>query len=290
MDIIQKITRENILADTHSHFSSLEFDDSKELDIKRALDKNVRIIIDVATDFSTTKKVLENARNFDEVFSTIGIHPEVCVKNSDLYASQQDEILNNFYELKTWFEELSRADRDLICMVGETGIDTFWMQKNEVESQEFASCLDKQKSLFQKHIDLAIEYNLPLSVHSRNSIGLCFEMLKDTNARAVFHCLTPDIDDNEASFYTKASKILERGFYISINGIITFKNAKILRNTFFKILREKNKQKVRTLADIYNTGFVFETDAPLLAPEGKRGERNEPAYIADIYNFVIENI
>ena len=105
----------------------------------------------------------------------------------------------------------------------------------------------------------------------------------------MFHSITPEIDDDEYSFEGKLREILEMGFYISLNGIITYKSANLLRNTVLKIFKSKVKcqQSKVSLNDFYNAGFVFETDGPYLAPEGKRGERNEPANVSLVYDFLV---
>lgn len=289
MQILQKIIDDVILADTHTHLNEQVFDlDRNEL-VERALDVGIKYIIDVGVDLQTSKKAYIYSCTNPFVYSTFGLHPEVCIKGSDMYIENEEKIFNHFETIRQWYLECIDKQKERIQMVGETGIDAYWMEKNNVDSDEFNRSLDTQKTLFRKHIELACETSLPLTVHSRNAIDICLNELKNFGGKVVFHCLTPDIQDDKESFYRKVNMILEHGFYISINGIFTFKNAHILRNTYLEVLREKNTKKSLTLFDVYKSGFIFETDAPFLAPEGRRGERNEPQYIRLILKFLQNN-
>ncbi len=244
-------------------------------------------IFDIGVSVESSKLTVENHQKFPNLISaSVGIDPEIHIPGSELYIEFSDNK-NEIEKLKNFIYE----NKDKIAMIGETGIDLYWLKKQNIETQ---SSITKQKELFKSHIELSHTFKKPLTIHSRNAIQACIDILKEkdqTSAsyiKGVFHSLTPDIEDNENSFYTKCKTILEMGYFIGINGILTFKNATIIRNTFVKILKENYKSELTKIEphNIYESGFVLETDGPYLAPTPIRGTVNTPGNIKIIFDFI----
>lgn len=285
----RQLLESNSLFDSHCHLNANAYDTDRQEIIGHAVDKGVCPIVDIAVDINSTRLAIDTAKqNPDLVYATAGIDPESFVPGSDLYVEDGSDVYRQFDGLIPLIEN----NLDYIVMIGETGLDNYWIQKLGLDEVSVDKSIQYQKELFEKHIKLAITYNLPLSIHSREAIDECIKLLQiyaTENVWGVFHSITPEVDDDEYSFEGKLREILEMGFYISLNGIITYKSANLLRNTVLKIFKSKvNCQQSKvSLNDFYNAGFVFETDGPYLAPEGKRGERNEPANVSLVYDFLV---
>jgi len=279
----------NQLFDSHCHLNAADYDLDREGVVKRAQESKITTIIDIAVNLESTKKALESTNNFPEkVFATAGIDPEVFVPGSDMYIENGEEVYTQFEALIAVIE----ANTDKIVMIGETGLDNYWNKKHEVDKDDAEQSLEYQKELFKNHIKLSKTYDLPLTIHSRETVDECIEILESYASEdvwGVFHSITPEADDDQYSFEEKLRKILDMGFYISLNGIMTYKSANLLRNTVLKILKSKFQVPNKEVSpiDFYNAGFVFETDGPYLAPEGKRGDLNEPSNVLDIYNQIV---
>ena len=151
-------------------------------------------------------------------------------------------------------------DKNDIIAVGEIGIDLHWKKDN----------LDLQINIFKEQIDIANQYNLPVVIHSRESLSEILKVLKNKNVNCggVFHCFTGNIEN--------AKQIIDLGFKLGIGGVVTFKNGKI--------------DKFLNQIDIKN--IVLETDSPYLAPTPHRGKRNESSFtdlickkISEIYQL-----
>jgi TatD DNase family protein len=279
----QKLLEQNDLFDSHCHFNSAVYNiDRKDL-VNRAIQNNVEIVIDIGIDEDSSRKAVAIAKQFSgNVYAAVGVDPQLCIPGDEMYVDDMSKLFSQFGQIS----KLAYDNRDKVIMVGETGLDLYWMKVKKLDEHSVQQSYKNQKMLFEKHIELASELDLPLSIHSRESIDECIEILSKYNVGGVFHSLTPEVDDNEESFEKKVRTILEMGFYISLNGIITYKSANLLRNTIFKILRSKNDD-IQDPIDFYEAGFIFETDGPYLSPEGKRGERNVPENIKGIYQFLV---
>jgi TatD DNase family protein len=159
----------------------------------------------------------------------------------------------NFMEELTIVKEFYETRR--FVAVGETGLDFYWdltFSKEQYES-------------FQIQIELALQYDIPVVIHSRNSIDECIKVIKQNqkgNLKGVFHCFSGNIG--------QANQIVDLGFYLGIGGVVTFKNSGL--------------DKVMQDIDLKNV--VLETDAPYLAPVPYRGKRNECSYL----KYVVEKL
>lgn len=223
-----------MLIDTHAHLNFPQFkQDTIENILQRALANDVQKIINVGSDLRTSKESIELAQKYNNVFATVGIHPH----DAESGLPQMSEL-----------ENLINSNK--VVAIGETGLDFY---KN-------FSPQDKQKIVFEKQLELAIKYQKPIIIHSREADQNTYEILKAWQpAKAVMHCFAGDIG--------YAKKILDLGYLISFTGNITFpKNIK--------------GQEVASYAPLDR--IMLETDCPFLSPEPHRGQTNEPAYIKHI--------
>ncbi|MFU8792696.1 MAG: TatD family hydrolase [Acholeplasmataceae bacterium] len=226
-----------MIIDTHAHLNMEHF----QLDIKDVLDRayeaDVKKIIVIGMDQASNQRAIDIARKSPDLYATAGIHPAHVDDDQDMKAV-----------------EVLLKDPKVVA-IGECGIDLYWRQDN----------LDLQKTIFQAHIDLAVTYGLPLVIHNRNAFDIIYDMLLPYKGRVkgVFHCFSSNLDD--------AKKAVDLGFYIGIDGPITFKNA----TDIYEIVKNIDLKHL-----------LVETDSPFLAPKPFRGKRNEPAYL----KYVVDDI
>ena len=263
------------LFDSHAHLSypsKLSIDEV----ITNAKVAGVIAIVDVAVDLKTSLITLENHRRYpDYVYPTVGIHPELVVPGSDLFDSNIDEMsLDQIFEK---LEQIIEQNRDKIVMIGECGIDYYWLEKSDLSSEDKERSKTTQREMFRRHLVLADKYSLPLTIHSRDSLDDCLEIINKSglNLFGIFHSFTGNLDD--------ATRIFERGFAIGINGIATYKSAQEIRDTVKSILGH-GMHSPKTL---YESGIFLETDAPFLLPRGSRGASNQSSNIKLIFDSVI---
>ena len=240
------------MIDTHSHIYSEEFDADRITVISRAIESGVQKIILPNVDSESLPRMLRLEAEYPEYcFAAIGLHP----------TSVNQDVEN---ELKMVRDELER--RKYIA-IGEIGIDLYW-DKTFLKEQIYA---------FQTQIEWALEYNLPIIIHQRDSFRDTMNALqpyKNKGLRGVFHSFGGTRDE--------AYEIINfGGFVMGINGVVTFKNSKLSE----------------TIKHFSLENFILETDAPYLTPVPFRGKRNESAYvkyvcekIAEIYQIRAEKV
>lgn len=222
------------MIDTHTHLYAEEFDHDRGEAIKRAIDKGVNKFFLPAIDSESHEKMLALETEFPEqIHAMMGLHP--C-----------------YVKPESWEKELSIVENFLnkrkFCAIGEIGIDLYWDK----------STLDIQIKAFEWQIDQAIERDLPIVIHSRESFDEIFEVLerkKHPKLRGIFHCFSGNLQ--------QAQQAIALGFALGIGGVVTFKNGKI--DQFLK--------------EISLEHIVLETDSPYLAPVPFRSKRNESAYL-----------
>lgn len=240
-----------ILTDTHTHLYSDEFDTDRSEMIQRAILNGVTRFFIPAIDSNHAEAMYALERNYPEnVFLMMGLHPTYVKEN---------------YEQELDFVEQEFARRKFVA-VGEIGIDLFWDQ----------STLEIQKIAFQRQIQLAKKYKLPINIHCRNAFDEIFEVLeleKSDDLFGIFHCFT--------GTHQQALQAISYNMKLGIGGVVTFKNGKI----------------DQFLNEIDLNHIVLETDSPYLAPVPFRGKRNESSYVvnvveklAEIYALPIEEI
>ncbi len=226
------------LIDSHAHIQGPEFAADQNAVIERARVAGVEKIVVVggAGELSSNDAAVAVAHSFTGLFATVGMHPHDAKD-----VSEQD------------FERLQRLAADpIVVAVGETGLDFYYDH----------SPRDLQIKVFARFIHMARALQLPLIVHDRDAHREIAELLKSEGGeslRGVIHCFTGDYDD--------AKTFLDRGFYLSFSGILTFKNAEPLRAAARRLPLDR---------------LLVETDAPYLAPAPHRGKRNEPAFVLHV--------
>jgi TatD DNase family protein len=226
------------MIDFHAHL-----DDEKILPfldeiIKRAKDTGVSLIISPSINLNSALKIIEISKKFENVLPMIGIHPSEVDNFKDEDLNQLEDFIK----------------KEKIIGIGEIGLDyTYKTDKN------------KQKEIFEKQLQLAEKYKLPVVLHIRETFNDIFEILKNFKVVPIWHSCTGNLEEVE--------KFLEIGGFISFSGIITFKNANRLREIV----------KIVPLERIF-----LETDSPYLTPEPYRGKINEPSYIKFVYQKVAE--
>ena len=240
------------MIDTHSHIYSEEFDADRDEVIKSAKEAGVTKIVLPNVDSDSLPRLLElEARYPDYCYAAVGLHPESVKEN---YQKELDVIR----------EELER--RKYIA-VGEIGIDLYWDKTYQTE----------QILAFQTQVEWAIEFNLPVIIHVRNSHNETIQALKPyagKGLKGIFHCFggTPE----------EAAEIFSLGdFKLGIGGVVTFKNSGL----------------AASLMHIPPENLVLETDSPYLTPAPFRGKRNESAYtvlvaekLAQVYDMSVGEI
>jgi TatD DNase family protein len=231
-----------MLIDSHAHIQGADYADEIEAVIDRARQAGVEEIIVVggAGEMSSNSAAVALAESHANLYATVGMHPH------DAKEVGGEDIQK--------VKELARHPK--VIAVGETGLDYYYDH----------SPRDVQRRVFAQFIGLAREAALPIVVHERDAASDAAELLRSEGSgslRGVIHCFT---GDKEA-----ARTYLDLGFYLSFSGIITFKNATVLR----EVVREAPLERI-----------LVETDSPYLTPVPYRGRRNEPAYV----RFVAETM
>jgi len=234
--------------DTHCHLNSEQLYENYEMFINRALDNEVDNMVVVGYDLISSKRAVEIAKQYDFIYAAVGIGPNDCLDTTDQDLSIIDEYLNE----------------PKVVALGEIGLDYYW---DDVPK-------DKQMVIFQKQIDLAKKHNKPIVIHCRDAYEDTYQMLKRNGHSGIMHCYSGSAQ--------MAERFIKLGFYISLAGPVTFKNARVPKDVAEKIGLEH---------------LLIETDCPYLTPHPFRGKLNEPANviyiaqeIAKLKNMEIENV
>lgn len=264
------------LFDSHCHLNDSRFDEDRDEVVDRAIETGVKHIVDVAVDVNSAGRSLELSGKYKGVVhSTVGIYPEFLIPGASMFKGEvgEDEVLTRIEDI----DSLLSKHKGRFLMVGECGLDYYWLVKNVRGKEEFDRSVSLQKLLFEEQIKLAVKHKLPLTVHHRESTDDCLELLaKYPETRAIFHSFTGDL--------RQANAILSAGHNVGINGIITFPNATELQQVVKGIL---DGVSIESPQDLYEKGVYLETDSPYLAPQAKRGKRNEPENISAIFRSLV---
>jgi len=227
--------------DTHSHLDMPEFDDIEQV-IERAKKAGIEAIVNVSYDFDSSSGCVCLADEIDFIYGAVGVHPHSA-------ETLTVDVLNKLHKF---------AENKKVVAIGETGLDYY---KCEVPK-------DIQKKAFRTQLSLAQELNLPVIIHCREAHEDIIPIINEENKgnlRSVFHCFAGD--DKLLDY------IIDRKFFVSFTGNITFKKAELLRNYVKRTPLEN---------------MMIETDCPYLAPEPFRGQRNEPTFVAYIAKAIAE--
>lgn len=221
-----------MLVDTHAHLDSARFNEDREDVISRSLAAGVHAIITVGVDLDSSRKAVALAEHSPYVYAAVGVHPHEAARVG------QDDLA-----------ELARlSEYQAVVAVGEIGLDFY---RN-------LSPAGRQKEILVAQLQLASQMDKPVIIHDREAHTETMSILRDEaqGLRGVLHCFSGDLD--------MAVQAAQMGFYISLAGPVTFRNARRLQ----QLVRELPLHCV-----------LIETDCPYLAPHPHRGRRNEPAYV-----------
>lgn len=219
--------KNNYLIDTHCHISLTDDIDSMVMDAEK---NNVLKFIMSGCDAKSIRDGLEIIYRYPTIYMTAGFHPDEADNVTDKDLEDLEKII---------------VTNKKIIGIGEIGLDYYHNDMN----------IEKQKEIFIKQIELAEKYDLPIVIHSRESIQDVYDILKCHHARGVIHCFSGSLE--------MAKLFIDLGFYLGIGGVLTFKNSKL-------------KEVVQELS---LDNIVLETDSPYLAPEPYRGHTNYPQNI-----------
>jgi len=265
------------MIDTHCHVHFRAYKDDMDAVIKRTLQKGVRMIT-IGTQSTTSKNGIEVARQYDGVYTTIGLHPNhTCEQH---FEDEQEEIHTRCESFDpAYYRELAKDPK--VVAIGECGLD-YYRIPAEVDRE---TLIGKQKEELRKQIALADELNLPVVIHCRGAHTDQVAMLKEfvdtgrLTRRGVIHCFTGTLQ--EARAYHAI------GFLTSFTGIITFPPRRgDLSPPFQGGVGGGYSALQKVVRDCPLEMMMLETDAPYLTPEPHRGERNEPWMV----QFVAEKI
>jgi TatD DNase family protein len=231
------------LIDSHCHLNYAGLAERQDEVLASARAKGVTGFLNISTRQSEWGEVLGVAERNPDVWATVGVHPHEADAHPDLGAAALVEA----------------ASHPRVIAIGECGLDYFYNNSER----------EAQKERFEAHIEASRQSGLPLVVHTRDAEEDTAEILgravREGGVTGVLHCFTGTAD--------LARKALDLGFYISLSGIVTFKNAKELQETAGWLPSDR---------------MLVETDSPFLAPVPHRGQTCEPAFVADTARFVAE--
>ena len=232
-----------MLVDSHCHLNYKGLIEKQPEVLENARSKGVTAMLNISTRESEWDDIVGTAEREDDVWASIGIHPHEADAHPDMDTAKL----------------LARANHPRVIGIGETGLDYYYEHSDR----------EQQKRGFRAHIAAARETGLPIIIHTRDAEDDTAAILADEMGKGAFpaliHCFTASADF--------ARKVLDMGLYVSISGIVTFKNAKDLQ---------------AVAKDLPADRLLVETDAPFLAPVPHRGKTGEPAFVADTAAYLSE--
>ena len=225
----------NNFADSHCHLNYPGLVEQQPDVIERMKKAGIAYALNVCTKLEELDGIISTADKYDFIYASVGVHPD----NIDVKEPTTDEIC--------YF-----SNNDKVVAIGETGLDYFRLKGD----------LKWQRDRFKRHIRAAREVKKPLIIHMRDATDDTLSILKQEKAHeigGVMHCFTETLD--------VAKKAIDLNFYISISGIVTFKNAEQIQHVAKNIPMDR---------------LLIETDSPFLAPVPHRGKTNEPSYVVQV--------
>lgn len=233
-----------MIFETHAHYDDERFAEERDALIKSMPEKGIGRIINVGSSIESTKTTLELAKKYDYVYAAVGVHP------SDIDGLNEETF--------AWLREQTVWEKTVA--IGEIGLDYYWDKEPEVQ--------ERQREWFCRQMELAREVNLPVIIHSRDAAEDTMCLMKEIHAQeipGVIHCYS----------YSRemAQEFIKMGYYIGVGGVVTFKNAKKLKETVEAIPLER---------------ILLETDCPYMAPEPHRGTRNDSSNIPYVIAKIAE--
>ena len=219
-----------MIFETHAHYDDEQFQSDRDLLIQDLLKDKISNIINVSSSVESISSCLALSEKYDKVYAALGVHPsDIADLNEENFA---------------WIRE--QCQNPKAAAVGEIGLDYYWDKEEDVRK--------KQREWFFRQMKLAEEVNLPVIIHSRDAAEDTMQIMREVHAEnipGVIHCYSYSLE--------MAIEFVKMGYYIGIGGVVTFKNAKKLKETAACIPLDR---------------ILLETDCPYLSPEPNRGKRN----------------
>lgn len=230
-----------MIFDTHIHLNDEKLYENLDIYLKEAKEVGVSDFLCVGYDLESSKRAIEIANQYNNVYAAIGFIPTERKKWTTSSIANLEELLKKSSK---------------IVAIGEIGLDYYWEKEENVKKI--------QKLMFISQIELANKYDLPISIHSRDSIQDTYDILKNYPCvnKGIMHCYSGSIE--------MSKEFIKLGYKIAFGGVLTFKNAIEIK----RILKQTDLKNV-----------VLETDAPYLSPVPHRGKVNEPKFILDTAKF-----
>lgn len=227
--------------DSHVHLDDSRFDLDRDNLIRTLKDNKVELVINIGADEDSSERSVELADRYENIYAVVGVHPHSA---KDLEGRDLSSIIK-------------MLENDKVVAIGEIGLDYYYDN----------SPRDIQKKWFKEQINLALRLNKPVVIHSRDADKDTFDIIKsgveEGGLTGVMHCYSGSVE--------LAKEYLKLGFYISLGGPVTFKNARVPKEVAKEVALDR---------------LLIETDCPYLSPEPYRGKRNEPMFVS----YVAEEI
>lgn len=237
-----------MIFETHAHYDDEAFDEDRDSVLNSLKAEKIDYVVNVGASMVSTKQSLALAKQYDFVYCAIGVHPS---ETAELTESDLQWMKEHLQDVK-------------VVALGEIGLDYYWDTPER----------EHQKEWFIKQLHLAIEEGKPVIIHSRDAAADTLEIIKEAKEYAkklgkplsgVIHCFSYGIE--------MAREYTNMGFYLGIGGVVTFKNAKKMKEVVEQTPLE---------------WIVLETDCPYLAPEPNRGKRNDSTNLKYVINMIAE--
>ncbi len=228
-----------MLVDTHCHIYK-EYYDNIDSIMEKIRNNNINKVINNACDYKSSLEVIDLSEKYKEMYFTLGLHPE-----------------SDFNELNSVIKLIrENINNKKLVGIGEIGLDYYYDKSNK----------DEQIRVFEEQLKLAEELNLPVIIHSRDATQDMLNILKKYKLKGVIHSFNGSVE--------VAKEYIKLGYMLGINGVITFKNCKLI--------------EVIKRIGVHN--LVYETDSPYLTPVPDRGKRNDSSYVKDVVLFISTNM
>lgn len=221
-----------MIFDTHAHYDDEQFDTDREELLKSMEAGGVGLIVNAGSTIRSWDAIIRLTEDYDFMYGSVGVHPDEAGSLDEQNFARMRELL----------------DLEKIVAVGEIGLDYYWDKESH----------NLQKKWFVRQLELAREKGMPVMIHSREAAADTMEIMKEhaQGMNAVIHCYSYSVE--------MAREYVKMGYYIGVGGVVTFKNAKKLKQVVESIPLE---------------AIVLETDCPYLAPVPYRGKRNCSLYL-----------
>lgn len=225
-----------MIFDTHAHYDDDAFDEDRDTLLGEIFSSGICCITDVGASVKSSKSAVALSKKWSQIYAAVGVHP-------DSTADMTEEDIETLRSL---------AQEKKVVAIGEIGLDYYWDN----------SPREVQKKWFERQLELAREVDLPVIIHSREAAKDTMDIMREA-AKAgntgVIHCYSYAAP--------MAKEYISMGFFIGIGGVVTFKNAKVIKEV---------------VSEIPLSSIVLETDSPYLAPVPYRGKRNNSMYLKEV--------